>query len=215
MLINELAKAVHENAVAHGWWDDEREAPEIIALIHSEWSEALEEARADMPLAYITLKHNELSPVMTEIIPRGDDGTYTSEIGLSDGKRITDGKPEGVAVELIDGCIRILDYMGMLDVNLQESDGQASEFEGLYTDANVAKVPEKLSELVSCLHIYTSGAMMTRSFRDLSIPDVFSLTEGMAVALSWVKKQGLDPLAILLEKHEFNKSRPYKHGKKF
>ena len=92
MLINELAKAVHENAVAHGWWDDEREAPEIIALIHSEWSEALEEARSDMPLAYITLKHNELSPVMTEIIPRGDDGTYTSEIGLSDGKRITDGK---------------------------------------------------------------------------------------------------------------------------
>ena len=34
-------------------------------------------------------------------------------------------------------------------------------------------------------------------------------------ALSWVKGQGLDPLGILLMKHEYNKTRPYKHGKKF
>ena len=114
----------------------------------------------------------------------------------------------------IDGCIRILDYMGKLEADLQE-DGRASEVEGLYTDANVAKVPEKLPELVAALHIYTAGSMMTRSFHDLSIPDIFPLLEGMAAALSWVKKQGLDPLAILLEKHAYNKTRPYKHGKKF
>lgn len=36
MTINELATVVHENAVAHGWWEDELEEPEIIALIHSE-----------------------------------------------------------------------------------------------------------------------------------------------------------------------------------
>lgn len=36
MLVSELAKMVHENAVEHGWWEDEREAPEVLALIHSE-----------------------------------------------------------------------------------------------------------------------------------------------------------------------------------
>ena len=45
----EWAKEIHENAVAHGWWEEDRTISEICALIHSELSEALEEARAALP----------------------------------------------------------------------------------------------------------------------------------------------------------------------
>lgn len=43
--LNELTKEIHDNAVAHGWWDEPRNLLEIAALCHSELSEAVEERR--------------------------------------------------------------------------------------------------------------------------------------------------------------------------
>lgn len=40
-----FAKEVHENAVNHGWYEEERSFAELIALCHQELSEALEEYR--------------------------------------------------------------------------------------------------------------------------------------------------------------------------
>ena len=208
MLISELAKEVHENAVAHGWWDDEREAPEIIALIHSEWSEALEEARAGRPMVWYNCGHKPIDKICDFYAENECDLRETEDC-----PRLR-GKPEGAAVELIDGCIRILDYMGRMNSKLTD-DGKASLFEGLYSENNTKKVPEKLPELIAYLHLYTALSMNSRSFHDLFVPDMFALCGAMAAALSWVNKQGLDPLAILLEKHAYNKTRPYKHGKKF
>ena len=43
--LNKFAGKVHENAQNHGWYEEERSFGELIALCHSELSEALEEYR--------------------------------------------------------------------------------------------------------------------------------------------------------------------------
>jgi NTP pyrophosphatase (non-canonical NTP hydrolase) len=40
-----MQKKIHQNAVDHGWWDGVRTIPELLVLLHSEVSEALEAYR--------------------------------------------------------------------------------------------------------------------------------------------------------------------------
>jgi NTP pyrophosphatase (non-canonical NTP hydrolase) len=48
--LNDFIVAVHQNARDKGWWDEERNVAEGIALMHSELSEALEAARKGFPM---------------------------------------------------------------------------------------------------------------------------------------------------------------------
>ena len=100
-MINEIAAEIHANAEAHGWWDDDRKLPELIALCHSELSEALEEDRAGRPLTYydIELENGE----MQRVVGIDDSGTC---------------KMEGAATELIDCVIRILDMLAHYKVDV-------------------------------------------------------------------------------------------------
>ena len=84
MTINEMAQDIHDNAIRHGWWDGERAFGEIVALCHSELSEALEAYRNREPLVWLN----------------GD-------------------KPDGVAVEMVDCIIRILDYLAQEEVDIE------------------------------------------------------------------------------------------------
>ena len=134
MTINNMTEEIHANAIAHGWWDEPRSFGEILALCHSELSEALEEDRADRPMVYFPCIAEEGEPC------QGINCDYFSSFDGNCNNGCLSAKPEGVAVEMADCIIRILDWAGHAGVDMEQ---------------------------------------------------------------------------IILKKHEYNKSRPYKHGKKY
>ena len=111
MNINELAKEVHENAVAHGWWEKPPTLPEALCLIHAELSEALEEYREGNPLIYGTCALAAEDCKFSGVCDR------VGRPGEGEG---IDGpcKPEGIAVELADVILRTLDRMAALGVDV-------------------------------------------------------------------------------------------------
>ena len=110
MNINQLAKEVHDNAVAHGWWDKPPALPEALCLIHAELSEALEEYRNGAPLVYGTCALAEEDCQYFAICDRvGQPGAEGADGPC---------KPEGIAVELADVILRTLDLMAALGVDV-------------------------------------------------------------------------------------------------
>ncbi|QCT03315.1 hypothetical protein E6C60_2603 [Paenibacillus algicola] len=104
MQINELVQAAHQNAVAKGWWEEDRSFGEIIALIHSEASEALEDHR----------NGHEPSEIWYERKIAEPPSFYT----VKKARYATD-KPCGIHSELADICIRVFDACGRYGIDLE------------------------------------------------------------------------------------------------
>lgn len=98
MNINDAVKESYDNAKDHGWHDSERSVGDLICLMHSELSEALEEHR---------------------------NGKASNEVYFNQEKP---DKPEGIPVELADCVIRIFDFCGLHNIDLQSVLKQKMEY---------------------------------------------------------------------------------------
>ncbi|NLI22267.1 MAG: hypothetical protein GX418_12085 [Clostridiales bacterium] len=117
--MNALAQEIHKNAVAHGWWDGaERKLPEILMLIVSELAEALEEYRNGRPMLY-----HECNALKEPCATTGEGAERECKqfAGLEDDCVEWNPKPEGIAIELADAVIRILDYCGKANIDIEDA----------------------------------------------------------------------------------------------
>ena len=192
MKLNKFAQAVHENAVKHGWWDEERTFGEIIALCHSELSEALEELRTNRPMMYFVETNGF---VVTDMSERKDE------------------KPEGIAVELADCIIRVLDYFGKEELDVDALMQEAMK--DVMCDVPGRIYAATLSDCISRWHLLLSLAYACWCKASSTHASALRMARCVCEILAWGKvTDGVDFEMILDIKHEYNKTRPYRHGGK-
>ena len=114
LTITDLINDAHQNAKAHGWHEPERTFGELIALCHSELSEALEEYRngREPTDCYYVCNKCEKGPCALNSEYGADEYTCTPT---------PSEKPEGIAIELADVVIRIADMCGLYGIDLEEA----------------------------------------------------------------------------------------------
>ncbi|GHU66537.1 hypothetical protein FACS1894184_04760 [Clostridia bacterium] len=117
--LNALAAEIHQTAIDHGWWDAPRGFPEVVALIHSELSEALEEHRAGRPnLWHVCEVFCKAGKAINTCGIDDNNCPRADKPDDSDRCCMREYKPEGVAVELADAIIRILDYCAYVGIDI-------------------------------------------------------------------------------------------------
>ena len=194
MNYNDWAKEIHENAVKHGWYDKPISQYEYAAQFHSEVSEAFEEYRNEMPDVYwICDVTGEICAPASEY----DCECYAREWECTHRKP----EPHGIAIELIDLVLRVLDCAGAMGFDV---DNGAGEYYIIMPEI------DGFAHMIYLLHDLVKDV----AYDGLKLFNVAAIRSIINTIEDYCKSKHLDFETLLRLKHEYNKTRPYRHGGK-
>jgi NTP pyrophosphatase (non-canonical NTP hydrolase) len=207
MDLNAMAAEVREVNEANGWHGEDRPGVYgLLALLHSEVSEALEAYRTEWGL----------EPwVSVSAAPESGWDEYTLAEAEGLGVPLADAKPEGVGSELADVLIRWLDMSGLLMGTSADLDAEVARHLGVYG------MNEDFASAACIMHMHISRlAFAVDEGHDggWESPAVVR-REAISVLrylVQWAEFLGIDLEAEYRRKIAWNRTRPYRHGgKKF
>ena len=191
MNIAELQRKAHAIAKEKGWWDEPRSFGDLIALVHSELSEALEAYREYGLVAHVSCWNGARRDVhvIDQICPDHHNGT----------------KPIGVACELADVVIWVADMAEYYGWDL-------SSWEG--AEISHSTVDPTFGDWISLIHGGLSMAfafLCTEAKRHLWED---ALKAGLHLVNDMAAHYGIVLDAAIQAKLAYNRGREYRHGGK-
>jgi len=197
--INELAAEAHENAVAHGFYGVPDPEECNIAMLHCELSEAVQAERSEQPLIFRLCIDCDDGPC--RVVP----GEATACGYNCEGK-----KPEGIAVELADFVIRLLDYAAGHGMKIPTRQQLVPTYASLPRLVN--RLHSSINELVHFREIAADFGLKDDAGK---LSQVTIIANAVELVETFLDEKGIDLWEIVREKMDYNRSRPMLHGKKY
>lgn len=188
--IESMQKQVYKTAKEHGWWEAPRSFGDIISLCHSELSEALEEYREQKPIVYYW---------------RNGEAIKKDELSFDEVS-----KPEGIAVELADVVIRIMDWA--------ENEGFLLKY-STYAHPYITDVDllDSFGDRLASCHLDLSYAFFSYcNNKSIYVKEYMNacFNRIMMWGLSMCEAYDISFIDVITDKMAYNETRPYRHGGK-
>lgn len=179
MNLNKLKDEVYQIAVEHGWHEEEHGASHWLCLVIAELMEAVEADRIGK-----RADRNQFESYMSIKERSDEEFIYAFKHGIKD----------TVEDELADACIRLLDFAGVKNENLEIIDDNR-----YIVDYSKYTFTESVFNMVDAVTNYWE-------YFDISLilAEIFAFCRSRNIDIEW----------HILQKMKYNRHRPYKHGNK-
>jgi hypothetical protein len=201
---------IHQLAVEKGWWDggvENRDVFDIVNNFHAEVSEAWEEYRAgrmDLWWTYDGTPIKDGVRGQKGLLGLLENGAMFAAAGcLGPYRPPILCKPEGFWVELADLCIRVMDCFGAY--NWETVIGKVAE-----DGDEKLSIPAIVSILHSDIECTFDGSNRTAFWL---FPELHCSYLTLS-AIHSAESHGVNLFELIDLKHEYNKTRPHRHGDK-